>query len=566
MEKERNKIKAYQGFEEIWHEQLMTGKMILYVLVFVVLVQIAIFFLISYYQHPELYKYIKQSKSISELKLVISAIFSNSQKAAKISMLAWLILPISLYQFKKRAKKQIEKKHLRGAKIVKKLRVKGKKDISIGNVKMPVDIECEHVFICGRPGVGKTVLLSQVIERVRERMRERKGAKAIIYDFKGDFVSRFYDKDRDILFNPLDKRCVGWSVFNEIQTMMDIDAVAHSLIPPAYQADPFWNDAARDVLGGILRYLHLNNTKNNKDIWNAVSSSILDIERWLRDTKGAERGHVYIQDASSKQAMGVHSVMMQYCKAFEFMSNADGDFSIKDWLESDKSGFIFVTNYADIKDTLRPILSLFVDLLARKLLSMKDDFNRRVFFFLDEFGTLQRLSSIINLLTLSRSKGGSVWIGIQDIGQIDKLYTKDHRIAITNSCGTYVMFSVSDPETARFLSDKIGDAEYEIGRKSVSMGPETYRDGISIARERRVEKVLLASEIMNLEKLRAYLKLSGYDITKIKLKIKNYKDINEPILIRDDVVLDDVKRSYKNVKEKSIYIVDEDTKDKDINF
>ena len=49
---------------------------------------------------------------------------------------------------------------------------------------------------------------------------------------------------------------------------------------------------------------------------------------------------------------------------------------------------IFITNYADVKDTLKPILSLFIDLMGRKLLSMADSTQRRVFFLVDEFGTL----------------------------------------------------------------------------------------------------------------------------------------------------------------------------------
>jgi len=36
---------------------------------------------------------------------------------------------------------------------------------------------------------------------VLERLKER-GERGIVYDFKGDYVSRFYNPDTDILFNP----------------------------------------------------------------------------------------------------------------------------------------------------------------------------------------------------------------------------------------------------------------------------------------------------------------------------------------------------------------------------
>jgi type IV secretory pathway TraG/TraD family ATPase VirD4 len=91
------------------------------------------------------------------------------------------------------------------------------------------------------------------------------------------------------------------------------------------------------------------------------------------------------------------ATLMQYASAFEFMSKT-GDFSLTDWLRTDKPGFIFVTNQSDVKDTLKPMLSLFIDLLSKKLLAFPDDLSRRLFFLLDEFGTLQRLSSIKDLL------------------------------------------------------------------------------------------------------------------------------------------------------------------------
>jgi len=91
---------------------------------------------------------------------------------------------------------------------------------------------------------------------------------------------------------------------------------------------------------------------------------------------------------------------------------------------------------------------------------MPDDFNSRLFIMIDEFGTLQRLSTIVNLLTLSRSKGGSVWLGIQDIGQVDKIYGRELRQAIFNACGTNLFFAANDPDTCKFLSDAIGDVRY----------------------------------------------------------------------------------------------------------
>src|SRR5208283_119477 len=138
--------------------------------------------------------------------------------------------------------------------------------------------------------------------------------------------------------------------------------------------------------------------------WNGVTAPGKSIHDWLANTPGGERGLRFVEDASSKQALSVFSTMMQYTSAFEFMARNDGAFSITEWLSDRTPGFIFVVNRSDVKDTLKPILSLFIDLLGKKLLAMPDDLTRRIFFILDEFGTLQRLSSIKDLLIASRSK------------------------------------------------------------------------------------------------------------------------------------------------------------------
>jgi type IV conjugative transfer system coupling protein TraD len=462
----------------------------------------------------------------------------------------WILYPTMLWFYKRRAQKQAQPVHLRGAKLLtprelhtEMKRHKEKTDLTIGGVLFPQSAEVKHALILGRPGAGKTVLLSGILDRLIER-----GEKGIIYDFKGDYVERFYRPERDLLFNPVDERCVGWKVFNEIKTVTDIDAVAHSLIPSSeHMADHFWNEGARDVLSGLFNSLYHKNQKTNSDIWKAVSAPSKDISAWLKETPGAERGYRYVEDPTSKQAMSFLAVMMQYVKCFELLSRTDGDFRIGDWLEKGK-GWIFVTNDAQTTDTLRPMVSLFIDLLARRLLSMPDDYDRRLFFILDEFGTLQLQPAIKQLLTLSRSKGGSVWLGIQDVGQIDHIYGEYLRQAIVNACGTAGIFSVSDPKTAKFLSTKIGETEFLETEETYSMGVADNRDGVSLMRRRKVESLILDSEIMLLKDLELFLQIPNYHMTRTQLIRKPFPVIAKALQFRPDLDLDRIIAAHRAIR------------------
>jgi hypothetical protein len=290
----------------------------------------------------------------------------------------YLLFPLVLRLFQRRSHMQSSNTHVRGSRLISAAEfsreVKQSRDVPdlpFGSVQMPLSSEVKHTFIVGRPGTGKTVLLSQILNRLKER-----DERAIVYDFKGDYLSKFYDPAYDLIFNPLDSRSLGWRIMNEIQTYMDIDAVSSSLIPPTISSsDPFWNDAARDVFAGILHYLFSDQLTSNQDIWDMVTAEGHHIAKCLKDTRGGERGFRYIEDAGSKQAISVFSVLMQYAKCFEYMAQNDGDFSLTSWLNNG-TGMIFITNYADVQDTLKPVLSLFIDLLGRKLLSMPDTSER----------------------------------------------------------------------------------------------------------------------------------------------------------------------------------------------
>jgi type IV secretory pathway TraG/TraD family ATPase VirD4 len=466
-------------------------------------------------------------------------LFRRSYVYFALSGVVWLTVPLIFSRYKRHAEEKLNDKHIRGVRLISPAKLQQQVEkggrIHIGPVVMPANAEVKHCFVVGRPGTGKTVVMRQVIEGIR-----RIGAKAIVYDFKGDYLSSFYDPNvGDLIFNPLDTRSVGWNLFSEIETTMDIDSISTSLIQPSISnSEPFWNDAARDVFAGLLRVLWASGARTNKDIWAAITAPAIDIAKWLRDTPGGERGFRYVEGASSKQTISVLSVLMQFCKSFQFLAGMEGNFSLKRWVEDPtQKGIMFVTSYADIADSLRPILSLMVDLVGRKLISMPNDYSRRLFFVIDEFGTLQRLSTIQQLLTLARSKGGSVWLGIQDIGQVDKLYGKEGRQTIVNACGSSVMMAVSDPDTARFLSDKIGEREYSSVDETLTMGVENERDGISAARKHKTDKLILSSELTGMPDLTAFLRMPGMDVAKISIAYREYPVVAPSFVMRGGLTL-----------------------------
>jgi len=476
-----------------------------------------------------------------------------------LTSILWITL---VYFFHKKARKISSPEHLQGAQIVdpknfvRSIKEKGK--IKIGPLVVPASLEVRHFLLFGKPGTGKTTILNQVISSLK------KNDKSIIYDFKGDFIERFYDPKKDHIFNPLDRRSIKWNIFNEIFHRSDITSISHSLIPPQLRTqDPYWNNAARDVFSSILHYLYLNDKKTNRDIWEACTAEPEAIKKMCSYSEHTKRGLRYIEDASSRHALSVLSTMHQFVNAFEYMIQMDGDFSISKWIEEGE-GKIFISSYPDIKDLLRPILSMFIDILSRKLLSLQDSLNRRIYIFLDEFGSLQFLPSIVDLLTRGRSKGASVWIGIQDLGQISRVYGENYRQSILNSCGNAFIFSVSDPTTAKYLVQRIGQRKILEPEESYSMGVEDFRDGLSISKRVKIENLLLDSDFYTLPDLTAYVQFAGIDgITRMKFPYISYLPRNPRMVMVTENILEEQKKRIQRQKEKEREIKKEMIKQKE---
>jgi len=445
-------------------------------------------------------------------------------------------IPIKIF-FRRKAREHTKDDYKRGAKILRpaelnKQTKNERRYFEFGEAKMPVSTEIKHTFVIGRTGAGKTLLTNNVVEKIRQR-----GNKAIIYDYKGDYVSRFYNPETDLLFNPLDSRSVNWNIFSDMHTPMDISSMVASLIPDMQRSSqPFFNLAARDVLSGVISHLFQTNQKNYSALWATLTKSPEELSVLLKTTKGGTAGAVHISDPSNKQTGSVLSTMHLYTKIFEYFKDSDALFSIEEWVRNG-SGILFISNYDKLKETLKPVLTMFIDTLATNLLSLPDDEQRRMFFVLDEFGTLQKMQRIVELLALSHSKGGSVYLGIQDVGQLDSIYGRELRNSIVNACGTNALFGVNDPDTADFLSRKIGEAEYKSANKGYTVEASEIRTAVSLGKQSSKEALFLPSELMQFPDLNCYVKFPNYSGCVTTLKRKSYPAYQDSFVMREDLSL-----------------------------
>ena len=93
------------------------------------------------------------------------------------------------------------------------------------------------------------------------------GKKQIIIDVKGEFVEKFFNKEKDLIICPADIRSAKFNLFELIRTKIDAGVIAEILVAEDKNTqDPHWVNAARAVVEGLLIYA-AKNKLSNTDIY-----------------------------------------------------------------------------------------------------------------------------------------------------------------------------------------------------------------------------------------------------------------------------------------------------------
>lgn len=441
-------------------------------------------------------------------------------------------------------------KYVRGSKLtpikeikkeLKKLSKNNTDNIKIGDLNLLRSFETSHTLVLGSTGTGKSVLINQMISQLQKRKKKPNlKEKMIIYDVKGEYLSKWYDKGGkdqkpDIIFYPADKRSINYSLFSEIRDEMDFKIIAKSLFEPSEETkDKFFDETAGKLFQTGLIWLSENNKKNNRDILQFFSVSRETIIDRIKELPMEYHGvATYIE--SERQGNSILSTLLQKIDFLHCLIDADGVFSFRDYIRDEKDKrSLYLLNMPKFNMIYKPLLTFVINIMIREVLSLKDDPERRVFFLIDEFGSLSKVEAIISFLKESRSKGGALIAGNQDLGDIQKIYGRELKTSFYNNFNTNFIFRVNDPDTASFLSRAIGEAEVykEIG--STQINSKNNNAQSSINTQNKQESVLLPAEFLNLEIFSSVIKISGIGVFFFKIPENFYNAVYPHYLEKGD--------------------------------
>ncbi len=425
----------------------------------------------------------------------------------------------------RRGSKLLSAKELKGH-IEKEKRV-SKNCIKIGDVPIPEGDEFKHITATGTTGAGKSQLVQSLLRQARVQ-----GDKVLVFDPGAEFLSGFY-KNGDIILNPFDERSVYWSPLNEIDNPMDADALAHSAIQPSAgdaTGSSYFYEGGRAIMSVILGLMKTGQLKDDiADVF--CSSTVADFQRHLFGTKA----YNYVDPQAKGQGSGgVLSTIITRIEKWSYLAEVPNTnpFSIRKWIKNeDDNSWLWLTSIESEQISLEGMISTWIDIAARQILSREPRQGRRIWIVIDELASLQKLPALLRLLSMGRKYRAVVVLGTQSPAQLELIYKKEGLRVIEDTTGTRCAFRLENAESLEAASKMFG--EHEFLRENENDNTGKMR-GKAFSEQVTKERIIMPSEIQTLPDLHHYLRLAGgLPVAKLKLPYVPSKKVTERIIPRE---------------------------------
>lgn len=324
------------------------------------------------------------------------------------------------------------------------------------------------------------------------------GASAIVMDIKGENfkltsgyrakngqrILRFAPKDESRqthCFNPFD--FIRFGTDNEID---DMQLLASQLFPLPKSGETFWCSQSQELFIGIGFYLHSLPTaeKTLGAVFRFIEGSE-DLPRHIKEclSRNDNLHPICISKfknflgKSDKEQSGVNSTMNDHLKVWGEpkldAAMSKSDFTFEDFRKRPTTLYICI-NYGDI-GRLAPVLNFFFQMSFAALASREFDEKKEeeILFLLDEFPSLGAVKIIKERISDLAGYGIRIMAIIQDLNQLKTTYGNNETSTILSNCHVKAFFSVEDPDTQKYLSERLG-------KKTVKKRSKSYKQGKDI--------------------------------------------------------------------------------------
>ena len=381
----------------------------------------------------------------------------------------------------------------------------------------------KHLLYTGTIGTGKTTAIFQILHQLIGKMTS--DDVMVVFDTKGDFQKEFYRPGKDIIISSDSKTTAYWNIFREVLINGEDEAeenlleIVNQLFEEKIRRSnaPFFPQAAKDVLFGIMSYIIYKNAPEDLDnaelyayLRDANINDVVDALMSVGDLRGII-DYIYNGGEGSEQTQGVYSELRNVANEL-FIGNfrEHGEFSVREFIRNKGGRILFVEYDLSIGKVLTPIYKIMIDLAIKEALSRKKS-EGNVFFVIDEFKLLPNLYHIDDGVNFGRGLGAKFIVAMQNIQQVIDGYGYERAHSILSAFGTSVAFRVTEKSTKEFIQNMYG-----VNRKRFVYKAVNYTGGND--EQVTYSNVIEDWDLLGLKVGEAIVSVSEYDAAPMRFK------------------------------------------------
>ena len=302
----------------------------------------------------------------------------------------------------------------------------------------------------------------------------------IVTDLKGEIFrsTAGYRKSRGsqvFLFAPGSERSHRYNPLDFIRAdrgdrTTDIQNMAAILVPEVTESEnSIWQATAQQVIAGAISYINesvyykghrtlgeVTSFFNSGANLQAMMTLIKEREPYLsRFTTESFNAYIALSERAAASALlDIQKALRPFRNERVVAATSVTDMDLRA-LKRRPISIYLAPNVTDIT-LLRPVLALFVQQTLDALMLEYTERSVPVYFLLDEFRQLKKMSEITTKLPYVAGYNVKMAFVIQDLKNLDEIYGETSRHSLLGNCGYQLVFGANDQVTAEAVSKGLG--------------------------------------------------------------------------------------------------------------
>lgn len=338
--------------------------------------------------------------------------------------------------------------------------------IRFGPILVPPEFVTQHFLAFAATGGGKTTLLRLMLQDILPEISEHNDCRLLMTNPKRDAMSILHGIAptgvKIETLDPFDSRGLAWNISRDVREPRTALQFAATLIPDSKESQPFFRNAGRHILYGILISLLRKGVEwKLSDLLRAVRGEkhLRAILQSCDDTK-----HLldqYFQDARllSNILSTLATLLLPFEPVAATWDSASGSIAMADWVKDES---VLILGSSEVSRHAVDVINRCIFKRVSDLtLDQSESRSRRTFILLDEVSECSKLDGLVSLLKRGRSKGAVVILAAQSIAGLrdPELYGQYGAAEILGQIQNKFFGRLECPETAKWASEVIGQQE-----------------------------------------------------------------------------------------------------------